>query len=288
MDRRRGSGRTATVGGYLGAVVLIGACSAMLMGDPQERHSIAAAAPAYEAPQAAGRKPRCPQQWYEQASLSTVILDRTERPEQQATQVQARRQREVPDSRRTPMPRDVVEYLRWAKQFDRMRLQLQRDGEERLRQLQAQTIGRPRQQNAQQRQPSGSNIYPAHSGPDHATLAIAQMISRWNGMAVLFEMRRPPKECVGFALAYRDGLKGRLPEMSRSLQIITSAQHASEMGYEVSPEMVEQTRQDQRTGAQSRAVRDAFRRADTALGRARTRFTEVPSEVDQDIFRIVP
>jgi hypothetical protein len=211
------------------------------------------------------------------------MADRTERPEQQATQVQARRQREVPDSRRTPMSPDVVEYLRWAKQFDRMRLQLQRDGEERLGQLQAQTIGLPKQQ-----QRPISSFHPAHNGPGHATLAIAQIISRWNGMAVQFEMRRPPEECLVFAKAYRDGLKGRLPEMSRSFQIITSTQHASEMGYEVSPEMVEQTRQDQRTGAQSRAVRDAFRRADSALGRSRARFAKVPSDVNQDIFRIVP
>jgi hypothetical protein len=194
-----------------------------------------------------------------------------------------------------PMPEDVIAYLRWLKQFERARKDLEsRSASQAMTDMQSLMLDLTtgRSMGLLDADSTGESP-PEYKTPNYAA-NMSKIIAEWNQAAAEFsrgnQQLGPPNPCVPLATSYQQALASGIQQMGQIQQMMTSAlqsikaasgQHTPD-STRAQSELFNQKNQR----GMSRNVDTAFNDADAALDSLRDQYTNVPADIDKQHFNI--
>lgn len=197
---------------------------------------------------------------------------------------------QAPQTKGNPMPADVIDYLRWLKQFDSGRQQLESKGQAQLTLLlqdfmkeymTGQSLGLLNGDAADTspQQPKGLDITP-----------INQVIQDWNTAAGIFSQKTPPNPCATLATDYRGALTTAVQQMTQITGMFVQADQSIKNAGGEKTTNAQQTLttlfQEKNSQQMSQSVEGSYSSANQALDAVRDQYTDIPPDIDKSHFTI--
>nr|CAA9238649.1 hypothetical protein AVDCRST_MAG63-1335 [uncultured Armatimonadetes bacterium] len=187
---------------------------------------------------------------------------------------------QAPRTAENPMPDDVIAYLRWLKQFEAARQNLEYRGMAELTVFtQKATTGAL--ESLLNADPEGN---PEPVKPENNPVAgIGKVIQDWNAAAQLFQQKTPPDACAPLATTYNQALVGGVARMSALhgtlISALQSIQGAGGQSTPMSADALAQLYRQKGTREGSIDVDAAYAQANTSLDTLRAQYTSMPDDV---------
>lgn len=187
---------------------------------------------------------------------------------------------QTPKKAENPMPEDVVAYLRWLKQFEAARRNLEYKGMAEMTIFtQKATTGAI--ESFMNMDPNGE---PAPVKPeDNPVAGVARVIQDWNRAAQLFQQRRPPNPCATLAGHYNQALVAGVAQMSALHGMLSGAlasiQGAGGQATPMSKDALTDLYRQKSSREGSVNVDAAYGSANEALNNLRAQYTSLPEDV---------
>jgi hypothetical protein len=189
------------------------------------------------------------------------------------------------------MPADIIDYLRWLKQFDIGRQQLSSKGEAQMMLLlqeftteymTGKSLGLLDGDSGDSRnlqQQKGIDISP-----------INNVIQDWNKATTLFMQKQPPAPCTTLASNYKNSLATGVSEMTKvTTALLTATQSIKDSGGQQTAD-AQQTlgllMQEKNGRHGSQTMDGSLRSANDALDAVRNQYTDIPSDINAQNFSI--
>jgi hypothetical protein len=198
---------------------------------------------------------------------------------------------EAPPARTNPMPQDVIDYLRWLKQFDIGRQQLSSKGEAQMmlmlqnfttEYMTGKSLGLLDGDSGDGRnmqEQKGLDISP-----------INNVIQDWNKATTLFMQKQPPAPCTTLASNYKNSLATAVSEMTKvTTALLTATQSIKNAGGEKTADAsqtLQQLMQEKNGRHGSQTMDGSLRSANDALDAVRNQYTDIPSDINAQNFSI--
>ena len=188
---------------------------------------------------------------------------------------------------RQPMPADVIAYLRWLKWFESERHRMQLNQVFSLAPL-ATTAAYA---------DLLSEDAPPIQGPPELAVAkrfeekVSPVVKGWGATVEVFDKQPAPAPCQELASTYRSGMINTKSAIGSILEktVGTIRQIAGQKNKEELAQPTLRWLQDQKDNkALSQSADDGFHAANLALAKLRSQYREIPVDIDQAHFLIVP
>jgi len=187
----------------------------------------------------------------------------------------------APVSQGTPMPADVIDYLRWLKEFEKGRVALEAKGETQL------TLLIPAFISAEMDAASATEGDPT---PKFDTKTIDSVIQDWNKATAIFQQKTPPNPCATLASNYNTALTTAVTTQTQLMGIMASAMAGAAKGEgKDSPDIqkaLTALQEQKNTKDASHSVDALIGQANDALNALRDQYVNVPSDIDKGEFQI--
>ncbi|MES2461179.1 MAG: zinc ribbon domain-containing protein [Armatimonadota bacterium] len=190
-----------------------------------------------------------------------------------------------------PMPADVIDYLRWLKQFDIGRQQLSSKGEAQMmlvlqeftkEYMTGQSLGLLDGDSGDSRNPQqqkGLDISP-----------INNVIQDWNKATTLFMQKQPPAPCTTLASNYKGALATAVSQMtqvtSAFLGATQSIKNSGGQKTADAQQTLESLMQEKNGRHGSQSIDGSLTSANDALDAVRNQYTDIPPDIDAAHFSI--
>jgi hypothetical protein len=197
-----------------------------------------------------------------------------------------------PVAKGTPMPEDVIAYLRWLKQFEAARRNLEDRGSAQLSVV-AQELIKESMTGAQSLGTLDDD--PTQASSDKRGLVfdfapLNKVIADWNLATGKFQSYPPPNPCASLAMTYNGALSTSVREMSQIVGSFQSAMNSlnSSNGQPSSDMMnvLTDLKAEHRSHEGSKNIDAQYSDANTALDRVRDQYTDIPPDIDGQHFQI--
>jgi hypothetical protein len=200
----------------------------------------------------------------------------------------------APPAQGNPMPADVIDYLRWLKQFEAGRVALESKSESQMmlvvQELVKVGMVGTKAMGLLEGDSEEASRNSANAGPTIDTRAVNAVIADWNKAAGIFQGRTPPNACATIAGNYNTGLTTSVSSMS---QILGGAVKAVESINQANGEKTADASNmlsfltDQKNNAGiSKTIESSFTASNQALDALRSQYTEIPADIDKGQFTI--
>jgi hypothetical protein len=196
-----------------------------------------------------------------------------------------------PQTQGIPMPDDVVEYLRWLKWFEGERRKLEAECASQLT-LALQELIKDYTTGASlgllDAEPGDSGATPAPRASH--SVAIAQVIQKWNQATAVFQQKTPPDPCAGLATTYGQALAAGVQQMGTLQGILNTAQEsikgANGQSTGDAQSALTELFQQKNTKGMSKSVDTLYTEANGGLDTVRNAYTSLPADIDRAHFDI--
>jgi len=196
----------------------------------------------------------------------------------------------------TPMPNDVIAYLRWLKQFEAARHDLEDRSEGQVKVVLMETV--------KDGMTGGANSSLLDGDPTDATAGspaskpksafdfhvIDQMIQQWNQVTGLFQAKTPPNPCAQLANSYNGALSEGVRQMSGLMNVLrTTLGKINSNNGQSSPDIMQTVSDLQAANnnkSQSKSVDAQFMDANSNLDAVRSRYINIPDDISASQFSI--
>ncbi len=240
-----------------------------------------------------------PTQAHNAAVLSAPMTQVAPAPVLNAPQVQAPNAPviQAPGNPGNPMPEDIIAYLRWLKQFEGARQQLEA---KEVAQLQivaveatkefmtgAQTLG-TLDDDPTTGAAGGGNAPGKKSGLDFSQ--VDATVAQWNQVTGLFQQKTPPNPCAPLATSYNGALTEGVRQMAGiATQFRSALSSLKSNNGQSTPDVTGvltnlEGEKNSQTG--SKSVDGMYSDADAALNTLRGQYTNIPPDIDGSHFSI--
>ena len=196
-----------------------------------------------------------------------------------------------PASVGNPMPEDIIAYLRWLKQFEGARRNLEAKGASQMTLclqdlIKEYTTG----QSMGLLDGDSTGATPPEHKPMNYAAIIGGVIQEWNQATTIFQGKTPPNPCAPLATGYNQALTAGVQQMSQLQGVMTGAQASLKQSGGQSNTNTQQTLTDlfaQKNSKQaSQSVDGLYGSANTALDDLRNRYTQIPPDISKAQFDI--
>lgn len=189
---------------------------------------------------------------------------------------------QAPQTAQNPMPADVVAYLRWLKQFEAARRNLEYKGLAELSIfMQKSTTGAL--ESLMNADPTGETEPAPSKANDNPVAGIGKVIEEWGRATQLFQQNPPPDPCAPLASHYNQALTAGVARMSALQGMLTGAlqsiRGSNGQTTSVSKDTLAELYKQKSTREGSVDVDTAYNNANTALDQLRSQYTAVPPDV---------
>jgi hypothetical protein len=193
-----------------------------------------------------------------------------------------------------PMPADLVDYLRWLKQFESARQQLEAQGTGQLSAVLATVLKNSMTGGVMQSllsdDPTEASAKPAANTPIVDMRPFDATIRQWNQAAGLFQQKAPPAPAGPLASTYNAALSESVSQMSAVTATLKSTlDKLKSNNGQGTPDIMQTfgSLQTERTSRQgSKSIDALYSDADAALDAMRNQYTQVPPDIDGRHFEI--
>lgn len=195
----------------------------------------------------------------------------------------------------SPMPEDVIAYLRWLKSFETARRQLEDQGYGQLSAVLATVLknsmtGGAAMQSLLSDDPTEAGSAPVANAPVVDLRPIDATIRQWNQAASVFQQKTPPNAAAALASAYNGALSQSVSEMASVTNTLRSTLDKLKANNGQGTPDVMQTfsgLQAQRSSKQgSKSVDAMYTDSNSSLDALRNQYTQVPADIDGRNFQI--
>jgi len=195
---------------------------------------------------------------------------------------------QAPAVKGNPMPDDVIEYLRWLKQFEAARHQLESKGDAQLTLLMEDATKDMMTGKSMGLLDGDPNTPTTSKGPDFSSLD--SIIQDWNKATGIFQQKTPPNPCATLATDYNGALIAAVSEMSSVVgtfrDALSSIKSANGEKTPQAQDTLTQLFQEKNTKGQSRGIDQSFQGADAALDAVRNQYSSMPDDINKQNFSI--
>jgi hypothetical protein len=192
------------------------------------------------------------------------------------------------------MPEDIIAYLRWLKWYEAERKKLESKG------VAAMTMTL---QDVIKNYTTGESLGLLDGSFENGTerqkptmnygAEIAKVVQEWNQAAGVFQQKTPPNPCAPLATNYGQALTSSIAEMTKLQGTLTKALGAlspdgnnSSQGSTEARSTINDLMQQKNTRSASKSIDALYGDANNALDSLRSRYTQIPADIDQGHFRI--
>lgn len=199
---------------------------------------------------------------------------------------------QMPPPRTNPMPADVIDYLRWLKQFEAGRKGLEAKGQAQalvmMQDMLKEGLTGPADMNLLG---GDSSEAPDHkANPAYNPAVFNKIIQDWNAATAIFQQKSPPSVCTTLASNYNESLKASVVQMSGLTNMIQSVLAATKNTSSQSETAIRSARtkayEEYGTKSTSRSIDQQYSAANDALDAVRSQYTNVPPDIDAAHFVI--
>jgi len=200
---------------------------------------------------------------------------------------------EKPVAKNTPMPADVIDYLRWLKQYEAGRHQLEAKSASEMMLVLQEVIKVGMTGPSDWNLLGGDSEQPKENAkPSVDIQTINTTIQDWNQAAGIFQQRTPPDTCATLAGFYGQGLTQSVSTMTSLLNgALGAIQSIKDAGGEKTAQAIQTFTQlvaEKNSKASSGQIDQSFQQANASLDAVRAMYTDIPADVDRGQFQIVP
>ena len=183
-----------------------------------------------------------------------------------------------------PMPADVIAYLRWLKQFEAARRDLQNRSEAQA--IVALTEGQKHQLEGLMKEPDEQKQ--GDTASKESAKNIASINQEWNNAASIFRQKMPPDACASLATSYNTMFGTVVSQMGQILQIALSISSPSQNPNQSNnmQQMLQKLIGEANNKGMSHSADAAFADANNALNAVRNQYTSMPADIDSAHFDI--
>ena len=196
-----------------------------------------------------------------------------------------------------PMPEDIIAYLRWLKQFEGARQQLEAKETAQLQIVAveatkefmtgAQTLG-TLDDDPTTGAAGGGNAPAKKGGLDFSQ--VDATVAQWNQVTGLFQQKTPPNPCAPLATSYNGALTEGVRQMaSIATQFRSALSSLKGNNGQSTPDVtgvLTNLEGEKSSQAGSKSVDGMYSDADAALNTLRSQYTNIPSDIDGSHFSI--
>ncbi len=200
----------------------------------------------------------------------------------------------APPAQNTPMPTDVVDYLRWLKQFEKGRVALESKSEAQMLLLVQELVKvgmvGTKDMGLLGGDPDTESKKTENAGSTIDTKAINGVIGDWNTAAGIFQQKNPPDVCATLASNYNGGLtssvKGMTEILGAGVRAVNSISSAGGQKTNDASEVLSFLTDQKNNAGLSKSIEGFFSASDQSLDAVRARYTSMPADIDKPQFAI--